>query len=222
MGMSAQVTRFLPIAGTWSFDDPWYQQGPWLDYMAAHGFLPVRDEDGAPFRWTTNLNGLGNLLRRIPLVNRLPSVRHDEWDWRAGGDALAYFMDSDVEIEDRNLVAHSHGGPVVAFACARRRIRTLITIGTPARADLQQVWTKARPNIGYWLHVMDADADEIGWLGGIGDGRVSTSRLQPLADRNLLLKDISHSNLLRNPAFFDLWEREGLLDVLRAAMPEAA
>lgn len=214
------VTHFLPIAGTWSFDDAWYQAGPFIDFMAQHNLLPVLDEDGAPFRWTTNLNGLGAMLRHVPLLNRLPFVRHDEWDWKAGGDALAYFMDADVELEDRNLIAHSHGGPVVAYACQRRRIRTLITIGTPARGDLHDLWVKARPNIGYWLHVMDAKTDKVGWLGGIGDGRVSTDRLQPLADRNLLLRDISHSNLLRNPAYFHLWESEGLLDVLRGGVAQ--
>lgn len=208
------MKKFLPVPGTWGYRDSWFLFGPWIDYLLARGFAAIRDEDGAPYRWSTRLAGLAGLLAKIPFLNRLRLVRDDKIDWEAGGDSLAYFMDDDVPYEDRNLIAHSWGGAVVAYGCRRRKIRALITIGTPWRKDLEDVWAAARPNIGYWLHVYDADDDKVSVGGSIGDGELGTNRRHPLANKNLPLKGIGHSGLLNDPKVFDLWVREGLLDVL--------
>lgn len=216
------MTRVLPVSGTWGYRDTWYVFGAWVDFMLGHGVEMIRDEDGQPFRWSSRLAGLAGLLAKIPLLNKLRFVKDDKIDWEAGGDALGYFMDDDVPYRDRNLVAHSWGGAVVAYACKRRTIRVLITIGTPWRKDLEAVWAAARPNIACWVHVYDADFDKTSFGGSIGDGHVGTDRRQPLANLNLPIKGIGHSGLLREPALFDRWVSDGLLAALKAETTEAA
>jgi hypothetical protein len=51
------------------------------------------------------------------------------------------------------------------------------------------------------------------------DGHFGVVRQQPYADRNVLIADVSHSRLLREPELFPLWESEGLFAFLRGSMP---
>lgn len=223
----------VPIAGTEGWGDTWWQDGSlWLTTLANSHVYPVR-LDGRPFRWSTDLDGLGgfaavgNMLRGLW---RRPQHAVLHRDWEAGGDALGYFL-RDLPYQSRNIIAHSHGGQVALYcAAAGMPIRTLTTVGTPVREDMFRVYQDARPHLGFHLHVCDARFDLWGTLGQLFDGQVSIQRTWPdplvtLGTRatrttpgpNLTqeLAHIGHGDVLRKPAAIAYWRERGWLDLLR-------
>ena len=95
-------------------------------------------------------------------------------------------------------------------AAAGLRIPRLITIGSPVRGDMAEVWARARPQIGRWLHLYSA-GDWWQIFGQFGDGVIGRRRSMPLADRNVEVPGVHHADLLRDPARFDLWRSRGWL-----------
>lgn len=218
----------VPMAGTESWGDLWWQTGsPWLAELATARCFPVL-VGKHPFRWSTTLDGITprevggtvkNWIRRA--FGKAPqAVLHREWE--AGGDACFYFL-HDLPYAKRNLIAHSHAGQVALYAAAfGTRIRTLVTVGTPVRADMFDVYARARKNIGWHLHICDATFDLWGTLGQLFDGEVSVSRTWPAEvgggpgpDLTVTLEDIGHSGILRDPKLVDLWVTEGWLALIR-------
>lgn len=203
--MAGKLTRYVPVAGTWAFKDGWCtdDNSPFAQTFAERGFSAVRARDGRPFRWTTNLAGL------VP--------GRDERDWQAGADALYYFCEH-LPYEDLNIIAHSHGGQVALFMAASGvKIRTLTTVGTPPRADVPAA--AALANIGYWQHIFDLKTDWMGWLGQIGEGIKERRRSFRLAGmRDIPLRSIGHSSILRDPKHIPYWVSEGwLVDIQKGA-----
>ena len=199
------MTRFVAIHGTWGWpDDPtsewWYPGSPWLAYMGDHDCTPARDE---PFVWSGDVGG-------TPRSGR---------DWDAGAHALKYYL-RPLPYEQRNVVAHSHGGQI-ALLCAQQGValRSLLLIGTPVRRDIEQrVVPAALPHIGVCRHIIDARWDRMGWLGGAFDGRLSTRRGFRVPGITVeLVPHIGHSGILRDPALFHLWDDQGWIDLLRGA-----
>ena len=188
----SEGTRYVAIAGTHGFRDAWATEddSDFAQQMHDHGYHMIRTMDGDAFQWSGDLNGL--------LHNT---------DWEAGALALGYFV-AQLKYQDRNFIAHSHGGQVALIHAARgHKIRTLTTVGTPPRADVPAA--KARPNIGFWQHIYDAKVDWMGWLGQIGEHNLDFSRKMTYADKNISVKDISHSKILRDKAYIPLWFSEG-------------
>lgn len=196
--------KYLPIAGTHSWngrpDGEWWQWGsPFTEYLATLGWdlvCPSR-----PFIWTTDLGGI-------------PWHRgRGHYDWQAAGENLYQYLrpalhsdDKYVEIQDRNLIAHSHALQVVAYACAAGlKVNRLITVMSPIRKDrMEDIYQAARPNIGHWLHLhADKDWTQIG--GAMFDGAFGIYRQQPLADENVEVHGAGHSKLVRDPAWFLFW-----------------
>jgi hypothetical protein len=196
-------TFVTAVSGTWSWRSAWWKDGSdfWA-YMARYGIYPARPH-GRTYKWSTDLgNSIWFWARRRS-------------QWEAAGDALAYFLDHMPE-EHRVVIAHSHGGQCVAYAAAQGvKIRSLITVATPVRYDMQPIWAQARPNIGTWWHVFDADVDHVAWWGAFGDGRIGNVRHFDIADRNIRLKGIDHSRPLNNPDRFHLWEDTGAIAMLK-------
>lgn len=196
--------RYIPIAGTDAWRDGWVvdDEHPFPQFMRAHGFRPIRAEDGRPFRWSTRLAGL--------------KPWGDERDWIAGADALYYFLKG-VEFYDRIIFAHSHGGQVAAICAASKvPIRCLVTIGTPVRTDIP--WDQAEEYIGTHVHVYDDKWDWMGWLGSIGDGHVSDRRDFTRPDVcNVALKGISHSKIVRDPDEYHRWVDGHILEMVQAS-----
>ena len=146
--MPANITRYyVPIAGTWSRqkDDPgdWYKPGSAFDTeLVGLGYSRCPHLPARTGFWSGDLNGL--YLQRI--------FGKDKDDWLNGGRALAQFIvdrqdilgndDADRDI-DVVLIAHSHGGQVVAFALAMllergesrclRNVR-VVTVDMPVRS----------------------------------------------------------------------------------------
>jgi pimeloyl-ACP methyl ester carboxylesterase len=188
----SQGTRYVAIAGTHGWRDGWAtdDQSDFALQMHAHNFHMIRTDQGDAFQWSGDLNGL---LHRT--------------DWQAGAMALAYFLDG-VPYDDRNLIAHSHGGQVVFhYVALGRKIRTLTTVGTPPRSDVPMLL--AKPYIGFHQHIYDEKVDWMGWLGQFGEHDLNKSRKMPYADLNISVKDISHSKILRDAAYIPLWFGQG-------------
>ena len=216
--------RYLPVAGTWGWRgaqnglDWWRAGSPFTQFMTDQGFLLIGG--GAdPFVWTTDVVWWPAWVKwpRRFYGRRLA-------DWYAGGVNLHHYLrpplgsnrDGYVPIDDRTVIAHSHAAQVVLFACADGlRIKVLVTVGSPVRADLREVARKARLNIGYWLCLYSDGSDAMQWLGEFGDGALGIVRKHPLADRSEKIPGVGHSKILCDPAYFDRWVRYGWLWTIR-------
>ncbi len=220
MAETGRVTRFLPVAGTHGWrgqqTGSWWQDGPWLAYMAEHGFAPYNAE--RPFKWSTDLDGFSLLPWKWG--------RSTHREWYLAGDNLYAYLVPPVHGGTRNhvsaaphetrIVAHSHGGNCALYAASiGLRIHTLVTVCTPIRDDMREVIRLARPRIRYWLHIHSDKSDMWQILGGLCDGKVGIQRQQDAADRNVQIPRAGHTRVLEDPDWFKAWEEEGWLDVLR-------
>lgn len=194
----------------------WWQAGsPFARFMHRHGVEPFNDE--RPFTWSTDLNGHRFWRRWL-------GMRDSHRDWIAAGYALCYYLwplheqDQYVQIENRNVIAHSHGGQVVFYACAYGglRINRLITVGTPIRRDMRAVIERARPNIGQWLHVRGT-TDHVALWGSIGDGSLVKARtFDGREDWTDVVPDIRHSRVLtEEEVFYATWVMRGWIEFLK-------
>ena len=113
---------YIPIAGTWArsrhdHDAAWYQRGsPFDGVMTAHGYErveqdrdPQRPDDGY---WSGAVNGL--------LIQWAAWWRDRHPAWRTGAETLRGFLRARrAELQAAGgvtIVAHSHGGQVLAYA----------------------------------------------------------------------------------------------------------
>lgn len=218
----AMVTRFLPVAGTHGWRGQptggWWQAGsPWLTSLASHGVEPYNA--GRPFVWSTQLAGHRVWRRWLGLQDR-----HLVWEC-AADNLYAYLVPPmwggesngvNARGEETRIVCHSHGLQVVLMAAAAGlRIQTLISVGSPVRADMQHIAALARPRIGYWLHLHSDHSDRWQWLGTIGDGALGIVREHPLADDNQAVPHVGHTGVLTDEDGIRMWHRFGWLEVLR-------
>jgi len=208
--------KILPIGGTWSWKGEledhsgewWHPRNPFMKFLGDRGFEHVCPAE--PFIWSTQVNG-----------SLFWAKNHT--DWQAGGAALCYYLGTsrygpaEVPLEDRNIIAHSHAGQVVAYAAAFRglHINNLVTIGSPVRHDMRPIYRAARPQIKFWLHIASDWSDRMQWFGEWFDGSVGVQRRQPFADVNDQLPGIGHSKILRDPEYFRCWDELGWLEMLQ-------
>lgn len=201
------------VSGTWAWRDQdkptaWFNStSPFAQQLAVAGYAPLRTW---PFLWTTKLNGTDGWRRWFARFIPRAWERGDHVDWIAGGEALYSYCEA-AKWPDL-VIAHSHAGQVVAYACARRglQIPLLITVSTPVRSDLLLEYAATRERVGRWIHLFDPDADPIAWAGGFGDGHVSASRIMPQAE-NYPLTGAGHSGALNDPRIAQAWIAEGWL-----------
>lgn len=217
--------RALLVQGTWGWghsnDRQWWQAGS--DFALFLNRWDIGLIGGArPFIWSTSVDGIGWLFKR-------PTVKH--LTWQNAGYCLEQYIrppllaafDDYIPLAERNLVGHSHALQVIAYACAGGlKINRLITLGSPIREDMADVYKAARPNIGAWLHVHSDGSDRIQWFGELFDGHLGIVRAAPLADRNVRIDKVSHSKLLNDAGEFYLWQTKGLLDFLGGGPVNAA
>ena len=133
-------------------------------------------------------------------------------DWRMGGDFLAETL-SRLELEERNLLVHSHGLNVAVHAAKQLPINRLTAIAGPLRPDLFDVYEQAAENTARWTDVRDTGFDKTAWLGQwFGFGQWFRPGKLPRRANVLQIKipGIGHSTLLYESRQFYLWEREAL------------
>lgn len=205
------------VQGTWAWGHKpglqwWECTSPFCSFLKTLGIETIGGN--RPFIWSTELDGLGWLQRRTVKRHLI---------WEAAGDNLYAYLkpplslfDDYVPITDRNVIGHSHALQVIAYACAAGlKLNRLVTVGSPVRQDMADVYKAARPNIASWLHVHSDGSDRIQWFGELFDGHFGIVREAPLADRNVLIGNVAHSRLLNDSACFRLWQEQGLMDFLR-------
>jgi hypothetical protein len=163
-----------------------------------------------PFEWSGDLSGIPSFTG---------TQKHS--DWRAGGFALALYLRS-LPYEDRNVIAHSHGGQCAAYAAARwgrlAPIRRLVTVSTPVRSDMEPVWTDAKPSVGFWLHVASKETDWTARFGQLFDGHIGWKSRQKQANVNAIIPKFGHSHGLMDPELVQGWKDFALLEYL--TMPD--
>ena len=184
-----EPTTLILVTGTWG--GTWAQQGSMFRLLLASERIRVPE----CFEWSGDVSGVPSLTA---------NGRHS--DWRAGAASLTYFLRG-FPYEQRNVLCHSHGGQLAAYAAAEKDcwIRRLLTISTPVRSDMLPVWVQAKPNIGHWTHVASKRGDWMLRLGEMFDGGWGWRRTMPSADCNILIPRIGHSGLLTDRDHFHHW-----------------
>lgn len=184
------------IHGTWGAK--WAEPDALFPQMLARHDMQVCQP---AFEWSGDVSGIPSFTG---------SQKHS--DWRAGGFALALYL-ARMPLEERNVIAHSHGGQCCAYAAARYNvaIRRLVTVSTPVRSDMEPVWMAAKPRIGYWLHVAAKSGDWMARMGQMFDGHVGWQSRQKQADVNAILPGIGHTGILSDPTHIQLWKSQELL-----------
>ena len=176
------------VAGTHGHHDSWWKpESDFSRMLLSHGIRVADNSD--PYAWCTRLEGLfGNNVV-----------------WDTSGKALRWYARSKVRHYPLSVVAHSHGGQVAAYAAAQGlQIERLVTVATPVRGDMDEVYSKAAQNIGRWVH-LHSNNDIWQVLGGLMDGKWGIHREVPYADENIMVPDIQHSDFLHP----ELWEENG-------------
>ena len=153
-----------------------------------------------PFRWTTKLDG----------------ILGENSEWARGGMALTWFCHKHSGGQRVNLIAHSHGGQVAAYALSvGLRVNALITVATPVRRDMLQAWETGTKNLRRWSHIHSDGADWWQWLGARLSGWLIAPREMPAPAENIYEPGRGHSELL-NPT---LWRERRWADLLRPNKP---
>lgn len=233
--MTSPAIRFTPVHGTWHRQAPWMRPDSELIAHLAGLGLELLDPDD-PFYWSGDAGGW-QFWRRWGWGRKDGDID----DWIAGGGALRWKLRM-REYLDRGLIVHSHGlWPAIVAMAQGLDVPWMISVGSPARADMERYVQDALPHLGAWLHVYDRDDDGWGRRGGFGDGRLSLKRCQrfagvhntrgvpqvytlhyPRRGGNDALEGIGHSGVLNNPRLFHLWKDRGWVDFTRPAPMVAA
>ncbi len=190
---------YIPVQGTggWKDKEWWTPESPFTTYLESFDWKVWKPKD--PFIWSTDIDGasLWDYIRG--------KGGNDHKDWAAGGKALLYYL-RNVPVKHRNLLTHSHGLQVALYAASYGiHLNSVIDIAGPVRKDMHDVAMRAKPHMPKWVHVMDEKSDKIAWAGQLFDGAWFGTRADVLADVNLKLPKISHSNLLRDANYFHFW-----------------
>ena len=117
--------------------------------------------------------------------------------WQYGGDVLRRFLLT-VPLDDRNLVAHSHGGQIVAYALAGGvQVRSVVTVASPVRRDMGEVWAATGLNPDMHLHLYAVGwGDRWRWFGQRG-------RFKREMENTTNVKiEGGHSGMLNRPYFY--------------------
>ncbi len=210
---------YVPIQGTWSWTDLprsattkaagaeplWWQRGSAFDtYLRQRGIVQLDPEN--PFIWSSEVAGLFLQDRNLRA-------------WKAGGWNLKQYL-SRVPLEQRNVLAHSHGTQVTAFAASYWReedttaeplFNTVITVGGPIHDGVPYHYLNGECR--RWLFIADAGFDKMQFLGGLGAGDLHPEK--SFLDTHVvvaLVPGIQHSRILYDAEYMAVWEKEGFLD----------
>lgn len=201
------MIRYINVAGTFGamHPDDWFHPKSNLSkFLSEHGCEPAVVDPMKRYMWSTEVDGI--------------HADHSTWD--AAGRALAHYIvpplfeESLIKPIDTFVIAHSHGGNVVAYACGKYglKINGLITVGTPIRRDLYAVYQAANSQISRHLHLYAGWRDYWQLLGSLFDGKFGLHREHPFAEWNDEIKNGNHGCVLRDKAFFPLWLERGWVD----------
>jgi hypothetical protein len=152
----------------------------------------------------------------------LDGLDGNDENWDAAGRALAHYImpplcdHAIIPPSETFIIAHSHGGNVVAYACGvyGLKVSGLITVATPVRKNMDAVYKKAAENIDRHLHLYAGWKDYMQILGGLFDGQWGIHRDMPYAEKNAKMPG-GHGDILRDPKLFQNWLDKGWLDYFK-------
>lgn len=209
-----EKAHYLPVHGTGGLNraEDWWRDGSLFCKMAEENGLTCLDPED-PFFWSGKVDGF-SFLSAITLG--FFNDPHETWI----GDGLQLRKRlRAMQLEDRNLILHSHALQVAAYA--NYPVNNIISVGSPIRADLSKHYEALRNNCNRWMHIYDRNFDKMAILGQLGDSRWFGSRNNPYAHENVKLADIDHSKILHDPALITLWRTEGWFEFLRQERRDA-
>ena len=177
------MIEYVPIAGTNEHGASWCKPGSLFDTYLTR--LGITRRQAARQFWSRALAG-----------TFFTGSGHRVWQF--GGDDLRVYLDSisSYRLARTILIAHSYGGAVLAYALAKRpriRVGAIITVGTPIRRDLDEVWEVARTSTQWHVHLYGTGFGS--WMRWVGQ-RGRFARRMRWADLNYSVKG-GHSGVLR-------------------------
>jgi hypothetical protein len=209
--MSAPVAC---ISGTWgrragqSGSYTWWRPpSVFLANLRNAGLALVSETDY--FDWSTGLDGMG--------------AQHDVWE--TAGKALYWWWVAHGR-PALSLIGHSHGPQVVAYALRYSWavgdpmvLEHLVTVGTPVREDMQDIWNAAAPLLVDWTHLYTNEViclpDDLGYqaLGSLPPSAAFPFRRTMVqASRNIeVIPATTHHGLM----WPDLWNTHDFWQYLK-------
>ena len=146
---------YIPLGGTWAYDAKldqawgWFRDCPYeppgwhqvgsdvTEMMGDHGF--IRAGDSLPL-WSGAIGGW----------------RHHQ-PWKAGArNIYDWIQKGHFDASQLNFICYSHAGQVIAYLCAMRPrlpIRSVVTICSPMRRDMDDVWAHSELTPDNHLHL---------------------------------------------------------------------
>lgn len=183
------------VPGTHGLDNQWRKMSScFVESLINHNFALLDKKD--LFIWTAHLDG----------------VLGKNTTWQMAGYALLWYCHAKEKDVKVNIIAHSHGGQVAAYAAERGlQIHTLITAGTPVRYDMRNIYKKGKQSIEKWVHLHSGAKDWWQLFGSFFDGSLNNRRDMPYASLNIEKSGCSHEELLD----YKLWDKENYWQYLR-------
>jgi len=175
------------VTGTWGekSENEWHQNTEWVDALALNGIKQL-DRD-IPFLWSSNLDGLFG----------------ENYDWIAAGAALKDYIEARQRrwglLKPLNIITHSHGMNVVAYAMGKfgLEIDTLITVAGPRRDKMVDQYVMMRELCKCWVHVHSDRRDIWQTIGSLRWLRPwPTSQKMTEAHANRYIPRVSHTGLM--------------------------
>ena len=197
------------LHGTHGRRDRWFRpESPFAEHARARGFGLLHPSE--PFLWSGRVGGLFGFTPGDPDD---PRDDRGRLEWANEGRHLTYYCAAFRPGEEVSIVAHSHSGnlAVLAIAYGGLRVRHLVTVSTPIRADMAPWYAIARGAIsGHWFHVYgDFWRDWWQKVGELGDLHLGWHREMTHAHLNLYARGHGHSSVLRDGTTFadlGLWD----------------
>jgi hypothetical protein len=205
------------VPGTWaagralrSATDPpdyWEDGGALVVYLRQQGWENI---DVGRMYWDGRLQGspLGRLLYR----RRFEGQWHI--GWTVGGENISHMIQGlatrpvdPVDPADLIMICHSHGLQPLAKGLADPacpRIKGLLSVASPVRHDMGEIYTLAAAKVDRWEHCQMGSRDRLRWYGVIGAGRWQDALGGALgltigpeqATRRTQLKEYDHSEFI--------------------------
>jgi hypothetical protein len=184
----------------------WWRPGSaFIAMLKAHDLSVLNEQE--PFRWAGRLGGFDDIAPPDAMDAYADSSAMVQWSM--AGWALKWYISAmlpaPISQPEVDVVAHSHGGQVAAFAAIYgARFRRLVTVSTPVRRDMLRQRRVLREYTQRWLHFY-CNTDQTQAEGVIGDGELhglpsgdmlNLHRTMPEADQNVEVPTNDHSRML--------------------------
>lgn len=195
------LVKTILVAGTWGYSTDgdgelkWWEPGSNFYEAGVKAGLLFADER-VPFYWCGKLDGIWG----------------SNGVWESAGRAMIDYARA-RRLRAVNVIAHSHGGNLVAYAAKYGlRIRRIVTVATPVRSDAPYD-SLARAS-DRWIHIHSGVLDYMQLFGELRALSIHMfQRRMKLAAENIYQPEADHGGLMS----VDLWNKENYWRFLNVA-----